>query len=80
MGYKGDPPKLISRESILYLFGLVTMHWYLFGHDAFGEPCYCAGHGSAAIYDVSVLHRGCHSFCSNAGTVIHRVRVLVAAS
>ena len=26
IGYKGDPPKWVSRESILYLFGLVTMH------------------------------------------------------
>ena len=26
-----------------------------------------------------MMFRSCHSFCSNAGTVIHRVRVLVAA-
>ena len=71
--------------SIWYLFRSVTMHlvFVWISHNVFVSPCDClawkGGGGRVLQHDVSVLHRGGHSFCSKTGTIAHRVDFLLAA-
>ena len=70
----------MGRSGKYLVFGSVTKHWAFVWavHNAIDESLRLPDMEvtpGVLQYDVSGLHRGRHSFCFKAGTVVHRVRV-----